>query len=502
MRSKLLPLSLLAVLAVGCSDGMDSPTQPGATAAPTMSSALGPARGRIMRLRGAQAAGDVSTQATGINYHGGPIIPSTKVAAMYWGSSTIYAGGPAPGTTGTGAQDGSIVGHFLRNLGGSPYFNINTTYFDNVGSGHTVANSVTYTQFWADNVNVPPSTGTTVSDPTIQAEIVRGFTTGALTYDPQTIYLVFTAGKTNLGGGFGSQYCAYHDYFLWNGNVVIYAAQPDNYAFPTGCAALSGSPNNDFHADAEVNTLAHEIEEATTDYHLDAWWDNVGQENADKCAWTFGTTYTTGNGATANMKLGGKDFLIQQNWVNSGNGGCLLSFGGGGGNQPPVASFTYNCANLACTFDGTGSSDPDGTIASYSWSISSGLVVSTASSFNKTFPSARTFALTLTVTDNQGATASTTQTIVVTSGGGNQPPVARMVVTCNASHTCTFDGTSSSDPDGTIASYAWKLASGTTVSTAASFSRGFPSAKTFSLSLTVTDNGGATNTTTQTVNVP
>ena len=496
MKQQFLALAALALVASACADTGSNPTQPSAGAP----AALSAGRTNIMRVRGAQPAGGVSGQATGINYHGGPILAVTNVAAMYWGTAPIYTGGPTPGTSGTGAQDGSLIGHFLRNLGGSPYFNINTTYTDAIGGGHTVSNVVNYTQFWADNQNVPPSSGAAVSDASIQAEIIRGFTTGALTYDPQTIYLVFTAGKTNLGGGFGTQYCAYHGNFLWNGQLVIYAAQPDNYAFPTACAALTGSPNNDFHADAEVNTLAHEIEEATTDYRLDAWYDNFGAENADKCAWTFGTTYTTGNGATANMNLGGKDFLVQQNWVNAGNGGCLTSYGGVS-NQPPVASFTWSCTGLACTFNGTGSSDPDGSVASYNWTISSGTSVSTASSFSRTFPSARTFTLTLTVTDNQGATNSTTQTITVTGGGSNQPPVASFTYSCTAAHACTFTSTST-DPDGTIASYAWKLAAGNTVSTAASFSKTFPSARTFALTLTVTDNGGASTSTTQTITVP
>jgi len=135
---------------------------------------------------------------------------------------------------------------------------------------------------------------------------------------------VFTAGRTNLGGGFGTQYCAYHTYFTLNGKVVLYAAQPYNYAFPAACTAQAPSPNNAPAADAEVNTLAHEIEEATTDPRLNAWYDGQGFENADKCAWTFGQTYTTPNGGIANMNLGGKDFLIQRNWINSGTGGCRL----------------------------------------------------------------------------------------------------------------------------------------------------------------------------------
>ncbi len=189
---------------------------------------------------------------------------------------------------------------------------------------------------------------------------------------------------------------------------------------------------------------------------------------------------------------------------NSPNKNLYMGFIGGGGpsNQPPVASFTYNCTNLNCAFDGSGSSDPDGSIASYSWTIASGAVVNTSASFSRSFPSPRTFTLTLTVTDNNGATNSTTQTINVTSGGGNQPPVAAFTYSCNASHVCSFDGTGSSDPDGTITSYAWKLANGNTVYTSPSFTRSFPSARTFALTLEVTDNGGATGSMTQTIVVP
>ena len=75
-----------------------------------------------------------------------------------------------------------------------------------------------------------------------------------------------------------------------------------------------------------ASIIAHELEEATTDPDLNAWYDRRGYENADKCAWTFGTTYTAANGAMANMKLGARDYLIQQNWVNAGGGYCALSY--------------------------------------------------------------------------------------------------------------------------------------------------------------------------------
>ena len=276
--------------------------------------------------------GDVLHAGPGINagamiYHGGPIVPTMKVAAVYWGTAPIYIGGPAVGTTGPGTADNSLIGHFLRNLGGSPYYNINTTYTDNVGGGHTVANTLTYTQYWANNTSVPPKTTARVTNATIRTMLTNGFNSGKLTYDPNTIYAVFTAGKTNLGGGFGTQYCAYHGKFLINGNVVIYAAMPFDNAYPTGCSTAQISPNGDPAADREASTLAQEIEEANTDPQLNAWFDAQGQENADKCAYTYGTTYSTGNGGVANMNLGGKDFLVQQNWVNTPTGaGCNTQY--------------------------------------------------------------------------------------------------------------------------------------------------------------------------------
>jgi hypothetical protein len=257
---------------------------------------------------------------TGIFYHGGPVLqPGT--------SSPIYSGGPNPGSTGNGSQDGSLVGFFLRNLGGSPYFNINHTYTD--GSGNLIANSVTYTGFWANNISVP-SNGQSVSDGQMVAMLQSGFTSGALSYDASTLYAIFTAGTVNLGGGFGTQYCAYHTHgTVTIGGVsktVLYAAMPYDYAYPTACSNNTTSPNNDPGADAEVNTLAHETEETTTDMLGNAWFDHRGYENADKCAWTWGTTYTTGNGGLANMNLGGKDFLVQRNWVNAGSGGCAVAY--------------------------------------------------------------------------------------------------------------------------------------------------------------------------------
>lgn len=260
----------------------------------------------------------------GISYHNGPVLLNgPKVAAVYWASGQIFTNGPTPGTHGDVSQDNSNVGYFLKHLGGSSYFNINTTYTN--GSGTAIANAVAYTQFWANNSFNVPANGSSPSDANMLAMLQNGFATGNLTYDANTVYAIFTPAGVNLGGGFGTQYCAYH----WYGTVtvngaaktVLYAAMPYNYAFPSACTAGSAPPNNDPGADYEVNTLAHEVEEATTDPLGTAWYDNRGYENADKCAWTFGTTASNGTGVY-NITVGAKQFLVQQNWVNASGGFC------------------------------------------------------------------------------------------------------------------------------------------------------------------------------------
>jgi len=264
-------------------------------------------------------------RSTGITYHGGTVIVSpavTKVVAIYWATNPIYASQPTG--TGGGSSDGSLIGSFLNHLGGSPYFNINTTYYD--GSGARVLNAVQYTSFWSTGSSVAaPSSSPTDQD--MINLIQTGINLGKIAYDPTTVYAIFTGSGVNLGGGFGSRYCAYHTRGTTSQGVAYFAAMPYNQQYPSACTSGLQSPNSDIAGNSEVNTLAHEIEETTTDARGNAWYDNRGYENADKCAWVWGTTQTASNGGKYNMQLtDGKYYLIQQNWVNAGSGGCATSY--------------------------------------------------------------------------------------------------------------------------------------------------------------------------------
>jgi hypothetical protein len=185
---------------------------------------------------------------------------------------------------------------------------------------------VQYTSYWATGNSVAgPSKSPTDQD--MINLIQAGINLGKIGYDPNTVYAIFTASGVNLGGGFGSSYCAYHTRGTTSQGVAYFAAMPFNQQYPSACTSALPSPNTDVAGNSEVNTLAHEIEETTTDARGDAWFDRRGYENADKCAWTWGTTQTASNGGKYNMQLSdNKYYLVQQNWVNAGSGGCATSY--------------------------------------------------------------------------------------------------------------------------------------------------------------------------------
>ena len=272
--------------------------------------------GRGDRIRGATPpkglAGTVNT-GNGINYHNGPVLHTVNVYYIWYGDWN--------GLDPTGPP---ILTDFVSNEGGSGYFNINTTYGDTTG---IVPNAVTF----AGQTTVA-GTSTSLTDNDIASIVATGLVQFGGTPDTNGLYFVLTAPGINETSGFLTSYCGWHNHgsFPSGGtNWDIKYSFVGNASGPSlsKCAIqTSNSPNGDPGADAMVSVIAHELEETATDPDLNAWYDSNGAENADKCAWTFGTTYTASNGSTANMKLGARDYLVQQNWVNAQGGGCALSY--------------------------------------------------------------------------------------------------------------------------------------------------------------------------------
>lgn len=192
-----------------------------------------------------------------------------------------------------------------------------------------------------------------------------------------------------------------------------------------------------------------------------------------------------------------------------GNGAFLIRAVGTktitGGNQPPVANASISTDNAtvgeAITFDASGSSDPDGQITQYLWNFGDG-TSSNQQIVSHAYSQAGTFQVTLTVTDNDGATGQASGPVTIT-GGTNQPPMASAQISPNpaqVNQAITFDASASSDADGQITQYLWNFDDGST-SNQQIATKAYSQAGTYNVSLTVTDNNGATGQASEQVTV-
>ncbi len=249
----------------------------------------------------------------GIYYHGGPVIIGTTNVYYIWYGNWSGA---------SGAASQSILLNLASSIGVSRYFNINTTYKN--AAGTHVANAVHYNGSASDNY----SQGSSLNDSGVQAVVNRAISSGALPKDSKGVYFVLTSKDVKETSGFCTSYCGWHTRTSIGGTDIKFAfvGDPDQQC-PSACEEQTGvSPNGEPGADGMANIIAHELDESVSDPDLNAWYDKSGEENADKCAWTFGTTKTSANGTLYNVTLGSRQYLIQRNWVNASGGYCALSF--------------------------------------------------------------------------------------------------------------------------------------------------------------------------------
>ncbi|QKW04990.1 lamin tail domain-containing protein [Streptomyces sp. NA04227] len=136
--------------------------------------------------------------------------------------------------------------------------------------------------------------------------------------------------------------------------------------------------------------------------------------------------------------------------------------GGGGANQQPTASYTYSCTALNCTFT-DGSTDSDGTIVSRGWDFGNGQT-STATNPTVTYASAGTYPVSLTVTDNGGATHTTTRNVTVTTGGGPANVIINEVLANEPGSSTAGEAIEMVNTGGTATSIAgWTVSDGSAV---------------------------------------
>ena len=173
--------------------------------------------------------------------------------------------------------------------------------------------------------------------------------------------------------------------------------------------------------------------------------------------------------------------------------------GGVPANLAPTARFTATGGDLTASVDGSTSTDLDGTIASYAWNFGDG-ATGTGVTANHAYLTGGTKTITLTVTDNAGASGWTSHQVEVTDPNApNQPPVASFTAAVTGL-SVLVDGTATTDADGTVTSYAWDFGDGAAATTATA-SHVYSSDGPYTITLTAIDNDGAQGTATRTVTV-
>jgi PKD repeat protein len=226
-------------------------------------------------------------------------------------------------------------------------------------------------------------------------------------------------------------------------------------------------------------------------------FDASGSQGATQYFWDFGdgSTDNTSGSAPSHTYSAIGNYTVSLTVFDSSGSNTVTHQVAVTGSEP-TAAFTRSPAGSVPTgsmvqFDGTPSSDIGGAITSYSWKFGDGST-STLPSPAHAYASPGTYTVTLTVGDSGGNQATVQHTVTVQG----QPPVAAFnptEATVLADSPVVFDGTQSSDPNGTITGYSWNFGDGAT-STAAQPTHTYMAPGTFTVTLTVTDNSGTAAT--------
>jgi hypothetical protein len=247
-----------------------------------------------------------------MTWHNGAIMTSVEVRAIFWGKS--WANSSFVGDKITGPDS------FYAGLGGSHYAVASDEY---TGTNGQVTSATISDAHLIDTSRGPkrhPGTST------VLAEVANVFAANNITPVPNGYYPVYVDTPRGKSGA-----CAWHSSGTING-VRVQFAFFFNLDGDAGCDPLDTSGLHSEGLAALANVSAHEYSETRTDPAFGGWFDSAGQENGDKCAWSFGVpSVTLSNGSRWRLQgewtnaafdgtYTGTD-IIHQN--NSGQRGCL-----------------------------------------------------------------------------------------------------------------------------------------------------------------------------------
>jgi hypothetical protein len=245
-----------------------------------------------------------------MTYHGGKIMPTAVSKIIFWGPSWANASYVGDKITGL---DAWYTGH-----NGSNYAATSNEY---TGTNGAVGSGGLVHQGHIIDTGKAAGGGKTAN---ILAEVCKQVTAGAIVPDPagNGYYAVYTDVKRGTAG-----YCAWHSYGTCGGTPVQFAFFFD-LTGDSGCDPADTTTGHSQGLAALASVTAHELAEARTDPATPgAWYDASGNENGDKCAWTFNVpsvTFSDGNKWKLQGEWSNAAFTAGTGYPNSsGQKGCL-----------------------------------------------------------------------------------------------------------------------------------------------------------------------------------
>ena len=301
MKTKLLLLSLILSLAVFSFGQTEDSQSFSPQDLSTLNGRQDPPRLGIHWARGFDPFARVAKgNSPNMTYHGGVIMTSTVSQAIFWGPSWTN-----PGDKITGLDS------WYSGFSNSNYAKTSDEY---TGSNGQVGPVVTHNGHLVDLSTAANGSSTSA----IVAEVCKQITNPV----SNGYYPVYVDVKRGHAG-----YCAYHTYGSCQG-VTVQVAFFFNLDGDAGCDPVDTSGLHSQGLAALANVSGHELSEARTDPdNPGAWYDKRGQENGDKCSWTFNVPLVSFSNGT--------QWKIQGEWSNnaytagtgypnsSGQKGCL-----------------------------------------------------------------------------------------------------------------------------------------------------------------------------------
>ncbi len=466
-----------------------------------------------------------------LDYHGGPVLHATAPFLIFWDPGhEISASSKA--LYGRYLADAAAVSGAATNV-----FSVDRQYTDATGfagSAQSFAPSqaITDTQAYPTTGNCSetwyPET-TCLYDSQLQAEISRliganSLPTGITGYAP--IYFVVTPPNVNScladnGTCADNVFCAYHSSYTDAGSTVLYADIPTVFAAndPKGCQAdgnaVVQNPNGDPITDVALTYMSHEFNETITDpVNSSGWYDSAtGQEDGDNCNFFGGfdpaagsnpnafTPYLGGSasaGTLFNQAINGDRYYTQSEWSN-GEGTCKL--------QPTAMALSAALAGPSSAAPGTtvsfdpSASTSSGGYTSTTWNFGDGTQSFSASAptpTSHTYSAYGTYTVTVTVVDSYGNLSTASDALAIHGPLTAAFTASSPVVAVGA--PVSFDGSTSSQPGGSISSYSWDFGDGTS-STGAGTSHAYAVPGIYTARLTVNDASGGSASASQVIHV-